>query len=416
MALRYELAGQFAEAAGILEGDDSLPALYHRAFIAEEMGETDKSEALYRRAAETSPVGCLHKRPESLAVLSAACDRSNDAVAPYLLGNILYSDRQFDLAIACYELSVSRGAAFADVYRTLAYGLFEKEDDRVRAGDMLRRALRDRPEDPRILFEYCQYLRAVNAPLSERLAVMDERAALIGKRDDATSLYAATLIEAGAFDRAEALLAGHSFHSYEGGEGVAIRAHIAACLGAAVERLNAGDPEGALGFCADARRIGPNYHEGHSATYSDADICWWEGVACEALGRSDESARAYERAAAGADAIRDPETLFFALQALKKRGETDRALALAGEASRRADTWEAEAGQYHHFEDGLSMALPFELDKKRRDMRRVARARALLALAAGDREKAAALIDGAVGESAGELGLLTVRRGLRWFS
>ena len=410
VALRYELAGQYETAEQILgayPGD--IPAMYHRAFILEEMGRTAEADALYRRAAAASPEGCLHKRPESLSVFMRACEHEYDAVAPYLLGNILYSDRQSEEAIALYELSVARHPAFAAVYRTLAIGLFEKKGDVERAGLMMRKAVEGKPDDARVFYEYCQYLRNANAPLETRLKLMEERAALARRRDDAVALYASTLIEAGLFDQAEALLSGHSFHSYEGGEGVAVRLHVAACLGMAGDRLAAGDAEGACRLCASARVIGPNYREGHRNGASSADIAFWEGVAYEALGRPDEAARFFEQAAAerGSD---DAVAAFYALASLMKLGKADEARTLARQALARAEALEGEAGLYHHFEAGVTTPLPFELDKATRDMRIVRRMQALMSVILDDKDEALILIDRALAAWPCDIALTAVRR------
>ena len=389
VALRYELAGRFAEAEAVLQrAGDFLPALYHRAFVLEEMGRAKEADALYRKAAAASPEKCFHKRPESLAVLAHAAEREDDAVAPYLLGNMLYADKQFGPAIEQYERSVARGADFAAVYRVLAFGLFEKKGDKARAGEMMREAARRLPKDMRVFYEYCLYLRNVNAPVGERLALLDKNADLALGRDDACCLYADTLIEAGEYQRAEAALSGHSFHSREGGEGVGVRAHMAACLGASARAIEAGDGEKALALCQLAREIGPNYHEGHAITYVPAHIDFWEGRAHEALGQAEEAQACYRRAAGYETALGNYEALFYAAMALKKLGQAEKAQALAREALPRIDQIEAHAGSYRHFEAGFSLPLPFELDKRRMDMRYVRYARLLMLLAAGEKEKA----------------------------
>ena len=396
IATRYALAGFYRDAAEALELQIKqrkfAPSLYHLGYVYRQMGDDARAAQNYRAAAELSPVGCLHGRPESLIVLrDAICAQEHDACAPYYLGNMLYAAHQYDEAIALFELSVSRGATFPTVFRNLSYGLF-KTGDIDRAGALIRRAFELDPTDPYVFFDLCQYLRNTYAPVDERIALYEQYAALAAAmgRDDNYNTMCSTYLEKGDYAKAQELLRTHNYHSYEGGEGVSVRLHIASCLLPGILALEAGDADKALAHFVDARKIPENFHEGESvdAFVETAHVYYWLGRAHEALGDRKMAEQCYQTAIK--DQLFSPELKYYVAAAMRKLGLLGEADAMAKNMLSEVEAAVAEAGAYGYFRSiTMPSYLPYEGDKARKDLDALRYLRALALLANGKKSEAA---------------------------
>ncbi|MGW8178803.1 MAG: DUF5107 domain-containing protein, partial [bacterium] len=112
LAVSYGNSGLWEEAIGVLERaldrskEDSTqnPMIYYYlAYYALQTEDSGRSSEFLRRANQHSPELCFPFRLESISVLRKAIEISpEDAVAPYLLGNLLY-DLQPKQAILAWE-------------------------------------------------------------------------------------------------------------------------------------------------------------------------------------------------------------------------------------------------------------------------------------------------------------------------
>jgi tetratricopeptide (TPR) repeat protein len=378
----------YAEAAAALEPQDGqneyAPRLYHRGYYYKQAGDAQRAAQCYAEAKALSPAGCLHSRPESLLVFKDAIESdASDASAPYYLGNMLYAARQYGEATAMFELSIERGADFPAVYRNLSYGLFRRgETDR--AGELIRRAFELDPMDAYVFFDLCQYLRNTYASVEERAALYEIHFALASApgRDDNYNTMCATYIEAGDYEKARALLKSHNYHSYEGGEGVSVRLHIISHVLPGIMALEAGQLDEALKLFEEAREIPENFREGKRVDgfIETARVFYWLGRAWEALGNSEKAEMHYEQATR--DQLAGIEMKYYAAAALRKLGRTSEANAMAAEMLDETEASIREAGSYAYFRSGLMPSyLPYEWDKKRKDMEALNLLRGLALLA-----------------------------------
>ncbi len=372
IAIEYGQMGLYDEAQHALQlyadgaapGDVSPIAYYYLAHFAQAAGDAGGAEAYAVQAMAASVEGCLHSRLESIAVLKSAMERNEgDANAPYLLGNMYYGKDLFEEAIACYEISVARGAAFATAYRNLAIGYFDKQGKKREAGELIQKAFDMNPQDHRVFYELMQYHRNTGLPVKERLALLRRHADLAAMRDDLYVKAIATRIEDGAYEEALEMLSAHAFHPYEGGEGVLTREHIAANLLLGMRRLAEGVPGEALALFEKAREIPKHYNEGkRPMRYEHAHLDYCMALAYKALGDAQKAAEYF--ALSAQDGSENPEMDYYAVQSLKALGKDAEAKARADKMLRDTDALLANEGKYPYFTKSLVCTLPFEHDTK----------------------------------------------------
>lgn len=370
IAIDYAAAGFFREAADVLRaaGDDAPVIVdYYAAYCEELCGCIAEENRLLAQAAKRSPVGCLHARLDSIPVLQSAMRKNpDDAVAPYLLGNIYYGAKNVPQAVRAFEASVQNGAEFATAYRNLAIAYFDKLGRREEAGTLLRTAFDMDRTDARVFFELVQYLRATNAPLEERLALFGQYPQLTEAHDDTYVKYVSTLIEAGRYAEAKQRLLARTFHPYEGGEGVVTSTFADVSILLARQALGRGDAEQALRELADCEPYPENFNMQKSPTTpAIAHLAYHEGLAWEAMGARDKAKAAFERAAS--DTCATPAMAYFVGKSLEKLGRPKEARACYEKLLATAAQLIENGGRYPYFTKSLVTTLPFEHDTAKLD-------------------------------------------------
>src|SRR5690606_37281134 len=129
-ALDYQAAGMYPEALQLLQtGIDQQTqvyplAWYFMAAIAWEAGDSAAAQRYWKAAALAVPDYCFpHQQEAALALQLAMQQQSDDARAPYYLGNYWYHYRQYDRAIACWDQSAQLDGSLSTVHRNLALAL-----------------------------------------------------------------------------------------------------------------------------------------------------------------------------------------------------------------------------------------------------------------------------------------------------
>ena len=200
-----DLAVKTLEAA-----DDGAGKFYYLAYLTR--GAKRKE---YLKAADASPWQyAFPSRIESIAVLKAA----GTPMASYYLGCLLYSFERYIEAAKAWEKTV-KSLDFAPAYRNLSLAYYDHLDKPALARKSLETARRLMPESGRIFFELTQLYKSLDLPIDERLALYESDPDLVATRDDCTLQYSVLLTEKGEYEKAKAVLDGHRFHTYEGGEG-----------------------------------------------------------------------------------------------------------------------------------------------------------------------------------------------------
>jgi tetratricopeptide (TPR) repeat protein len=306
-ALDYAALGRYAEATELLAlalqaaAPDPLVA-YHLAHFSQQTGDAAQALAYARRGAATSLTSFFANRLEDIAALQLATDLSPaDAQAPYLLGNLWYDKRQYDEAIAAWELSAARNPTFPTALRNLGLAYFNKRHEPEKALECYEKAFALDPTDARVLMELAQLYRRLNRPTADQLALLEGHPALVDFRDDLYLERAALYNQLGQPERAYELLLARQFHPWEGGEGKVSGEYLRSLTELAKDDLHTGHPAAALARLTQALAPAypPNLGEGKLPGAPENELHYWLGCAYAALGQLTAAQAAWQQATAG---------------------------------------------------------------------------------------------------------------------
>jgi len=214
VALDYVAAGLWQEALAIWqmaieEGATTALTYYYIAWLT-------GREADLQRAAQQPVDYCFPNRMEAAQALSAF---PQDGNASYLLGNLYYDRRQYDLARQCWERAAQLQPSLPTVHRNLALLYYNKENDPERALQEMELAFSLDQTDSRVFMELDQLYKKLQRPFGERLQNYEALPDVISKRDDLILEHATLLNQLGRHEEAKAIIDQHMFHPWEGGEG-----------------------------------------------------------------------------------------------------------------------------------------------------------------------------------------------------
>ena len=292
-----EIALDFC-AAGLYGEADALWVL------AAEQGAFSEMSAYFRKYyccfADAAPAGrmiAFPNRLEAIEVLEAADGK--DARAAWLLGNLWYDKRQYDLAEQCWERAVAADPDFPAAWRCLALVRYNKRHDAAGALDAMERAYALDEGDARILMELDQLHKKLGSPAQERLDRLQAHREQVESRDDLVLEEITLLNDLGRFQEARQMLDAHRFHPWEGGEGK-VPAQYQRCrvelAKQAMDEKRWADAVALLEECL----IYP-HHLGEGKLYGaqEQDFYYWLGCAWQGAGNSAKAQACWEQAAKG---------------------------------------------------------------------------------------------------------------------
>lgn len=198
----------------------SLISLYYKAAALFLSHHIEEAKEVWNRASKINPSACFPNSLYAIISLKLAIEHNpEDANANYLLGNIYYDKRQYEIAQKYWEKALELNPSFPTVWRNLALCYFNKRHDKTKALSYMEKAFSLDPSDDRVLMELDQLYRSLGYPHSERLRILEKNLALTEKRDDLTLERITLLNLMGRYREAKDLLDSHIFHPWEGGEG-----------------------------------------------------------------------------------------------------------------------------------------------------------------------------------------------------
>ena len=272
--------------------------LYLQADILRQHGRPHESSAVRERARHVDPACVFPSRLEELVLLGKAVEADpGDPHAPYYLGNLLYDRRRYSEAIAMWERAVALDPSFATPWRNLGIGYFNALHDSERALQTFTKARAAAPSDARILYENDQLLKRTGHALPERLANLENNAALVAQRDDLSVELASLYNNLDQPQRALNLLLGHEFQPWEGGEGLVLSQYVRANVLLAHRSLHCGEPAVAIASLLAASDPPENLSEAKHLLMNLSMIDYWLGMAHHDAGNRYEAERHWTRAA-----------------------------------------------------------------------------------------------------------------------
>ena len=347
-------AGNKAKALSILsEAEREDPMIcYYRAYLTGDVSQVTAGDNL-------PWAYCFPSRLEDIAVLKAA----GTARAHYYLGCLYYDKRRYADAAAEWETSVSMDKSFGPAYRNLGLAKFDHGKDFAGAEKALRKALALMPESSQTFFELVQLYKNGGKSAADRLALHEEFEALSLSRDDATLDRSVLLTVLGRYEEAKNILLGHSFHTYEGGEGNLTRHHALLHWIRGNEALKAGDGALAKKEFTEGFTFPLCYGEEKNYFAQEMHLFYGLGLAAELSGDKTEAAKQF--ALGSTDTAAPTELSWFRAECLKKLGKTEEAEALLSEMVRLGEEKIANRFRPDYYGVGSPCPAPFELDRDR---------------------------------------------------
>ncbi|MDO3695603.1 DUF5107 domain-containing protein [Wenyingzhuangia sp. chi5] len=303
VALDYIAAGMYDEAVLLLEAGTKVcattPMTYYYMGWALSLANKD-SKAVFELAAAHAPEYCFPNRLEAILALEVAQKiNTNDAKAPYYLGNLWYDKRQYQEAIACWEKSVSIDATFPTVHRNLSLAYFNKLQQEEKALATLEKAFELDTTDARILMELDQLYKRLCKPFSERLAFLEKHIDLVLQRDDVYLEYATLCNQSRKYIKAIELIDQRIFHPWEGGEGKVPTQYQIARVELAKQFLVGNNESQAIDLLKQCLVYPHHLGEGKLSGAQENDFHYWLGCAYEKLGELEKAHHFWELAKDG---------------------------------------------------------------------------------------------------------------------
>lgn len=306
-ALDYVAAGAWEEAiellqlaAGKSEATTSPMLWYYLGWAHHQAGQAKEAMEYFIKGAQADPRCCFPNRLEDIAVLQlAATMNPADAKAPYYLGNLWYDKRQYDDAIAGWELAVQRDDLFPTAYRNLGIAYYNKRNNADKALSCYVKAYALDTTDARVLMELDQLYKRLNKSPKERLAFLETHVTVVEQRDDLYLERAALYNFLGDFERAYELIIQRKFHPWEGGEGKVSAQYIYSLVGMARKAIQAGEFKKAIDHLEKAQVYPEGLGEGKLHGAQENDIFYWLACAYKEMGNKEKASSFFKKATQG---------------------------------------------------------------------------------------------------------------------
>lgn len=374
-------SGQKQEALLVLQScdlgrnDGSAPMiLLTMAQVQAELEDHEAARETRRRAVSVSLDYCFPSRLEEMLILQQAINAEPaNWAAHYLLGNLLYDKRRFEAAITCWEAATRLNSAMAVVHRNLGIAYFNIRNNSAQALQSFERAFELNPSDARVFYERDQLWKRTGESPQRRLRELLRHIRLVHLRDDLSVELATVFNQLGQPQDALDVLLQRKFQPWEGGEGLVLAQYVRSQLLLGRKALDAGDPAAARDRFESALRVPENLSEAKHLLANRSDIYYWLGEANARLGRSDEMAACWQRAAREKGDFQQMSVLdvsdmtFWSGLALQRLGEIQEAAAVFQRIYDHSLDLEAAEPRIDYFATSLPAMLLFEDDLLRRN-------------------------------------------------
>lgn len=288
----YDLAdgGFVQEAYQLLQGisDKTTPMVaYTAAYLMRRMGHQDDE---LRNAALNCPIKTAYPyRLAEMKVLMEMVADPHDAMARNLLACLLYDKGHFERAGQLWEEACAIESNHAAYVRNLAIAYFSHLNRKEDALQLLIKAMEIAPDNDQIKLEYLYAATKMGTDGKERLRVIQQHP-LAGKpSDDYVLEHAKAYCVAGDYEKARQVMLSHDFVPAEGGEVAITDLYFTIMVHIGREQMQKGEVEEALNTFSSALQLPENFHAGLWAETTQTPLVYYQAVALEKLGRTEES-------------------------------------------------------------------------------------------------------------------------------
>lgn len=375
-ALDYAAAGLYTEATALLthavKGPGTSPLVYYYlGWFNHHLNHAVQAINWLKEAAQADSYLCFPNRLEEIKVLKLGMELNpSDAKAPYYLGNLFYDKRQYEDAIACWELSAALDDSFPTTLRNLGIAFFNKLNDPEKALLYFEKAFALDKRDGRILMELDQLYKRLNRSPEERLRFIEENLTVALDRDDVYLERITILNFMGEYEKALDLIRKRQFHPWEGGEGKVSGQYVYSLVQLAKKRLTGGDFSTAVSLLEEAQDYPHSLGEGKLFGAQENELFYWLGCVYEAWESTAAAKDFFLKATIGLDEPsaaqfyndQQPDQIFYQGMAWKKTGEKEKATAIFDKLVKYADQHGNDEVKIDYFAVSLPNLLIFEDD------------------------------------------------------
>lgn len=338
MELSYDYisAGRYGDALDVLMLQPSLDMMSGFA-VSYCTGRSGNVAAAAEAAAKAEKYPLANAFPNTvqdilvLEYVSSICDAPR---ALYLLGNIWYDKKQYQLAADCWEKSCRLDGGFPVVRRNLAISYYNKQGRKEDALAMMESAFAGDPKNARLFMELDQLNKKMRLAPSVRLDMLGSHPELIARRDDLLLEEITLLNVLGRCQDAKDLLDAHVFHPWEGGEGKVPAQYHFSRVELARMALGQGRWDEAITLLNECFVYPDNLGEGKLTGAREQDFNYYLGCAYDGRGERQQALEYWKKASEGdlkpASVLYyndgKPEKIFYQALALRKLGKENAAL------------------------------------------------------------------------------------------
>lgn len=310
-----------------------LLILLYQAYAAQKLDREQDTREFLRRAQASSLDRVFPYTDWDVRVLRCCRAGGLEARCDYLLGCLFYGRDSREEGIRLWQQAAEEGDLH-QAHRCLALALMDEYGDLTGARCEMERAFRleqaenaGKPQDGRYLLELLAVRKRCGEEPEKLLALLEQYPETVNRREDLAHQRLVLCNEAGHPEKTAEYLAARSFHPYEGGEGILIRAHMLAYVQLGRRAAAQGKLAEAVSCYETALTYPENYHEGRSEFPREAAVCYYMARAMEAMGENEKAREWDERAAACRTGLLD-ESDFYTGCALRRLGRNREAALL----------------------------------------------------------------------------------------
>ncbi len=304
-ALDYANLELYKEAIALLlicedNSSANFMVYYHLAYFYFKINEETLSNNYLQKASTIKPNALFANKLEDITALKfAVINNPKDGFAPYHLGNLWYDKKNYDEAVAMWEISTQRNPKFPTSYRNLGIASFNKRQEFDKALAYYEKAFLLDTSDARVLMELDQLKKRLNYTPKSRLTYLSNYKSTVEKRDDLYLEKLALQNFMGNHHTAFEMLKNRIFHPWEGGEGKVTGQYVNSIMAIAMELIKEEKFENAIDLLQKAKQYPHNLGEGKLPATQENDIDYWIGCAYEGYNNVKEARKYFEMATIG---------------------------------------------------------------------------------------------------------------------
>jgi tetratricopeptide (TPR) repeat protein len=329
IALTYVNAGLFDDAIRLLsslENPKNPLVFYYLAWLYENVDQPSKANEMLASADKISFDYCFPFREETEKVLKYAIKKDTfNAVACYLLGNLLY-DRRPDEAMKAWNMAIQAKKEFPMVWRNLAFGAFYHENGTEKAIEFMKKAIGEDSNHPLWYAELENYYDLSRADFRECLAIMEKNIDVVKMDVTAPQKLVKLYNLNGEYDKAIELLKSHHFRTWEGGREIYYH-YVDAHTLKALELMNNGKYEAAMEALNAAMLYPENLEVGKPLDDErNAMIFYFLGKASDKMAQKKKAKEFYLKSTRAKNTSQWADLIYYQAKSCEELGNPEKAI------------------------------------------------------------------------------------------